>query len=198
MTDDIQTILNWQWSTVGGYCSQDKAELYDLAKLVKDLRPERVLEIGVCEGGWLWCMEPFFAPGATIIGIDSLENPVIRIQNLRSVIARLGDKHPTTLIEDISQSEESLAKVKAILGGKPLDLLHIDGGHEEERARSDWERYAPLVRPGGIVAIHDVRGVGYREQEVDVLWAEIEAVENLTTFVLSHRENQMGIGVVIM
>ena len=196
--DDIRTTLNWQWSTVGGYCSQDKNELYDLAALVKDLKPERVLEIGVCEGGWLWCMEPFFAPGATIIGIDSLENPVIRIQNLRSVIARLGDKHPTTLIEDISQSEESLAKVKAILGGKPLDLLHIDGGHEEERARSDWERYAPLVRPGGIVAIHDVRGVGYREQEVDVLWAEIEAVENLTTFVLSHRENQMGIGVVIM
>ena len=198
MTDDIQTILNWQWNTVGGYCSQDKQELYGLAGLVKDLKPERVLEIGVCEGGWLWCMEPFFAPGAAIIGIDSLENPVIRIQNLRSVIARLGDKHPTTLIEDISQSEESLAKVKAILGGKPLDLLHIDGGHEEERARSDWERYAPLVRPGGIVAIHDVRGVGYREQEVDVLWAEIEAVENLTTFVLSHRENQMGIGVVIM
>ena len=196
--DDIRTTLNWQWSTVGGYCSQDKAELYDLAKLVKDLRPERVLEIGVCEGGWLWCMEPFFAPGATIIGIDSLENPVIRIDNLHGVMARLAKTHPATLIEDISQSDESLAKVKSILGRKELDLLHIDGGHEEERARSDWERYAPLVRPGGIVAIHDVRGVGYREQEVDVLWAEIEAVENLTTFVLSHRENQMGIGVVIM
>ena len=198
MTDDIQTILNWQWSTVGGYCSQDKAELYDLAKLVKDLRPERVLEIGVCEEGWLWCMEPFFAPGATIIGIDSLENPVIRIDNLHGVMARLAKTHPATLIEDISQSDESLAKVKDILDGKPLDLLHIDGGHEEERARSDWERYAPLVRPGGIVAIHDVRGVGYMEQEVDKLWAEIEAVENLTTFVLSHRANQMGIGVVIM
>jgi len=198
MTDDIRRILSEQWNTVYGYCSQDRNELYDLAVMVKDLAPERVLEIGVCEGGWLWCMSPFFAPGATIIGIDSLENPVIRIENLRSVIARLGATHPTMLIEDISQSEESLNRVKDVLGGHPLDLLHIDGGHEEERARSDWERYSPLVRPGGIVAMHDIRGVGYKEQEVDVLWAEIEADKSLITRVFSHRENQMGIGVVIM
>ena len=198
MTDDIRRILSEQWNTVYGYCSQDRNELYDLAVMVKDLAPKRVLEIGVCEGGWLWCMSPFFAPGATIIGIDSLENPVIRIENLRSVIARLGATHPTMLIEDISQSEESLNRVKDVLGGHPLDLLHIDGGHEEERARSDWERYSPLVRPGGIVAMHDIRGVGYKEQEVDVLWAEIEADKSLITRVFSHRENQMGIGVVIM
>ncbi len=192
----LRNTLNEQWGTVGGYCSQDKEELYDLAVMVYNLQPERVLEIGVCEGGWLWCLEPFFANGATIIGIDNLENPVIRIDNLRRTIWRLNQTHSTTLIEDISQSEESLAKVLAILDGQKLDLLHIDGGHEEERVRSDWERYSPLVRKGGIIAIHDVRGVGHKEQEVDILWADIEADESLKTKVLSHRDTLMGIGIV--
>jgi len=194
--DDTQAILHQRWRTVGGYCTQDKLELCDLAVLVKAIAPARVLEIGVCEGGWLWCMEPFFAPGAQIIGIDNLSNPVIRIDRLRSVIARLGKTHPTTLIEGASQTPEALARVLELLDGKPLDVLHIDGGHDYPSALSDWERYAPLVRKGGLIAIHDIQGVKYREQEVDTLWAEIEADETLTTRVLSHRENQMGIGVV--
>ena len=194
--DDIQAILKQQWQTVGGYCTQDRAELYDLAVMVDALKPDRVMEIGVCEGGWLWCMEPFFAPRAWIIGIDSLENPVIRINNLRSVMARLGATHPTMLIEDISQSPEALDAVVRLLDGKKLDLLHIDGGHDEISARSDWVRYSPLVREGGLIAIHDIRGAGYREQEVDKLWAEIEADETLTTRVISHRDNLMGIGIV--
>ena len=89
-----------------------------------------------------------------------------------------------------------LAKALELLDGKPLDMLHIDGGHDYPSALSDWERYAPLVRKGGLIAIHDIQGVKYREQEVDTLWAEIEADDALTTRVLSHRENQMGIGVV--
>ena len=194
--DDIQAILKQQWQTVGGYCTQDRAELYDLAVMVDALKPDRVMEIGVCEGGWLWCMEPFFAPGAQIIGIDSLENPVIRIDNLRSVIARLGKTHPTTLIEDISQSPEALDEVVKLLAGKKLDLLHIDGGHDEISARSDWVRYAPLVRKGGLIAIHDIAGVGHKEQQVDKLWAEIEADETLTTQVISHRDTLFGIGIV--
>ena len=194
--DNIQAILKQQWQTVGGYCTQDRAELYDLAVMVDALKPERVMEIGVCEGGWLWCMEPFFAPGAQIIGIDSLENPVIRIDNLRSVIARLGKTHPTTLIEDISQSPEALDEVVKLLAGKKLDLLHIDGGHDEISARSDWVRYAPLVRKGGLIAIHDIAGVGHKEQQVDKLWAEIEADETLTTQVISHRDTLFGIGIV--
>ena len=193
---NVQATLNRQWQTVGGYCSQDRQELYDLAVLVSDLKPERVLEIGVCEGGWLWCMEPFFAPGAQIIGIDDLSNPVIRLANLHSVIDRLGAAHPVTLIANISQAPEALAEVVELLDGAQLDLLHIDGAHGEEAARSDWLRYGPLVRKGGLIAIHDIRGVGYREQEVDRLWAYIEADESLTTRVISHRENLMGIGIV--
>ncbi len=55
-----------------------------------------------------------------------------------------------------SQSPETLAHVGAMLGGRPVDFLFLDGDHRYEAVRRDFELYAPLVRPGGLVAFHDV------------------------------------------
>jgi len=38
----------------------------------------------------------------------------------------------------------------------PIDLCFIDGGHGEEPARADFAGWAPWVRIGGWLAIHDV------------------------------------------
>lgn len=38
----------------------------------------------------------------------------------------------------------------------PLAMLFIDGGHGEEPARDDFERWTPHVAIGGTLAIHDV------------------------------------------
>lgn len=38
----------------------------------------------------------------------------------------------------------------------PLALLFIDGGHAEEHAQADYAGWAPWVRVGGALAIHDV------------------------------------------
>ena len=38
----------------------------------------------------------------------------------------------------------------------PIDLLFIDGGHTYEQALSDYRGWTPLVRPGGVIAIHDI------------------------------------------
>ena len=38
----------------------------------------------------------------------------------------------------------------------PLSLVFIDGGHSREAALTDYRCWAPQVRPGGILAIHDL------------------------------------------
>jgi MMP 1-O-methyltransferase len=38
----------------------------------------------------------------------------------------------------------------------PVGLLFIDGGHAEEVAMADYDGWAHLVQPGGVLAIHDV------------------------------------------
>ena len=38
----------------------------------------------------------------------------------------------------------------------PIDLLFIDGGHTDEAARGDFYGWAPRIRLGGALVIHDV------------------------------------------
>ena len=38
----------------------------------------------------------------------------------------------------------------------PVDAVFIDGGHTEEHAQSDYAGWAPRVRDGGVLVIHDV------------------------------------------
>lgn len=38
----------------------------------------------------------------------------------------------------------------------PLALVFIDGGHSREAALTDYRCWAPRVRPGGVLAIHDL------------------------------------------
>ncbi|GAA2065210.1 class I SAM-dependent methyltransferase [Williamsia deligens] len=40
--------------------------------------------------------------------------------------------------------------------GKPADFVFIDGGHSSEAAQADLAGWAPWVRPGGALLIHDV------------------------------------------
>jgi hypothetical protein len=42
-------------------------------------------------------------------------------------------------------------------GGRPIDLLWVDGDHTEAGARFDLEAWGALVRPGGVIAAHDYR-----------------------------------------
>jgi predicted O-methyltransferase YrrM len=60
------------------------------------------------------------------------------------------------LLREDSHKEETVRKLKDILGGGMIDLLFIDGDHRYEGVRKDFEMYSPLVRKGGIIAFHDI------------------------------------------
>lgn len=44
----------------------------------------------------------------------------------------------------------------AALWTRPLALVFIDGGHTDEHAANDYQGWAPLVAPDGLLVIHDV------------------------------------------
>jgi len=64
--------------------------------------------------------------------------------------------YENVLLKEDSHKEETVRKLKDILGGGMIDLLFIDGDHRYEGVRKDFEMYSPLVRKGGIVAFHDI------------------------------------------
>lgn len=67
-----------------------------------------------------------------------------------------------------------LASAIAISGQHaPYDLLLIDAGHKFDDIEQDFANYAPLIRKGGVIAVHDaVKRAGY-ENEIDV-WRWLE------------------------
>lgn len=55
----------------------------------------------------------------------------------------------------------------------PIDLLFIDGSHAYEDVLQDFEQFFPYVKPGGIVAFHDVVDTWPGPSKV---WKEVAAI----------------------
>ncbi|MBZ0246870.1 MAG: class I SAM-dependent methyltransferase [Cyclobacteriaceae bacterium] len=53
----------------------------------------------------------------------------------------------------------------------PIDVLFIDGSHEYEDVKADFLAFYPFVKPGGIVAFHDIRGMW---DGVIQYWSEVQ------------------------
>jgi predicted O-methyltransferase YrrM len=59
-------------------------------------------------------------------------------------------------LEDVVYAVVGQSALVAKAMATPLAFLFIDGGHGEEPARLDYERWVPHVVVGGTLAIHDV------------------------------------------
>jgi hypothetical protein len=72
-----------------------------------------------------------------------------------------------------SQLPAAEAALRAALDGRSIDLLLIDGDHRYEGVKHDYETYSKYVRPGGLIAFHDI--VKHNDERVGVhkLWAEL-------------------------
>lgn len=55
-----------------------------------------------------------------------------------------------------SHSLDTERALRDQLNGQPIDLLFIDGDHTYEGVQADYEMYSRYVRPGGVIAFHDV------------------------------------------
>ena len=140
--------------------NQKPAEILWLLRQLAEMRPEVVLEIGTDRGGTLFLWSRVASPDALLLTVD-----------LRKMVGRLGPLSPFALVRTSfereqqrialvdgvdSQREETLDRLRRLLAGRPVDFLFLDGDHRYDSVRRDFELYAPLVRPGGIVAFHDV------------------------------------------
>ena len=122
------------------------------------VRPANVLEIGTDVGGLFHVLHHLCAGKCLSVSLPggpwgslSLRGGVRRALELTLRYPRahvvVGDSH----------DPESLALLRDMLGGESLDLLFIDGDHTEEGVLEDFRTYAPLVRPGGWICLHDIK-----------------------------------------
>jgi cephalosporin hydroxylase len=171
-------------------CTQNYYEVSSLCERVKELEPKTILEIGVDRGGSMNLWLSFSPPDALYIGVD----------NAMQFVIKRDHKQTKKFIEADSQKPSTLDKVKEILDGRQVDFLFIDGNHEGDIVRSDYAMYSPLVRSGGIIALHDI-DVTINEsacEGIKELWKELKEVnENTNEFINTEVEFRFGIGMII-
>jgi len=95
------------------------------------------------------------------------------LRDLRANLERLGLTELVTPIVARSQ-------VAAASFDHPIDVLFIDGDHEEEPVKADVALWLPKVRPGGSIALHDVRNrqwPGVSRTLSNLLWSSTTLTE---------------------
>jgi predicted O-methyltransferase YrrM len=182
--------------------AQVRQEIIRLSELVSSVGPNCVIEIGTNNGGTLFLWTQLANPRATVISVDLPGGqfgggyPSWRIpfyMAFRQVGQRLH------LIRADSHEPSTLETVRRSLGESRVDFLFIDGDHSYEGVKRDFEMFAPLVRPGGIVAFHDI--LPHPEEsgcEVDKFWAEVKSEFPHRELVQDAEQGWAGIGVLFM
>jgi len=170
----------------------------------KKLKAKNVLEIGSYFGWSLHHWLELSEPGSKVISIDlpiskfcGAADP--RCKKQEDIINNewknwaKKNKNKLYLIQDYSQYERTKQKVVELLNNDLLDFVFIDGDHSYNAVKKDFEIYFDLVRPGGIIALHDI---GYAEEGgVHKFWDEIK--NNFQHIELrKHYKNQKGIGII--
>jgi cephalosporin hydroxylase len=153
-------------------------ELQALVAEVRRLHPALVVEIGTHRGGTLVCWAVVSAPGAHLVSID-LPSPAEGMgttdRDLAHVRSLLKRGRRLTAIQADSHRPSTLDEVKRTIAGRAVDFLWIDGDHSDAGVRQDFRMYAPLVRPGGLIAFHDINeSASVPDNQVHRFWQELK------------------------
>jgi predicted O-methyltransferase YrrM len=195
MTDECALEFARSFCWRGGHIQpgQSNEEILWLLERVRALQPRVVVEIGADEGGTLFLWTRASADNARLVAVDT--RPLGRLGRLSSyAVVRRGfardDQRVDLLFPRDSHDPRTVEELTRLIAAAPIDFLFIDGDHSYEGVKQDYELYAPLVRDGGIVALHDVGAAD--APGVTQFWSELAETSRSEELVASG----YGIGVV--
>ena len=168
------------------------SEVTALAREVAALKPKVILEIGTARGGtsliWAHLAEK------KLITCDLLNKK--GFADLVQAFLPSGSQCEVSVMIGDSHSPEFLERVRDELDGEPVDFLFIDGDHTEAGVSQDYEFYSPLVRPGGLIAFHDiVDDQPLPTNEVQHFWKKLSPGQDTKEFISDPNQCGFGIGV---
>lgn len=187
---------------------QVRSEMRTLLEMLERTPPRTVLEIGTAFGGTLFLLTRVSSPEAILISVDL---PVEELpadggpprfgggnyaprKRLYESFAR--DQQRVVFMPADSHSPKTLAKIRHELSGRELDFLFLDGDHSADGLRRDFEMYAPLVRDGGIIALHDiVDGPVEDVGGVPEFWRSLRHLDS-TELIEDREQGGYGLGII--
>jgi predicted O-methyltransferase YrrM len=155
-------------------CSSD---LYAAAHQTVSGPITRYLELGVNCGVSAWIMAQIMPKGGMIVGVDLLtaqDDPRVMARN--AAAASIFEQRRTHVRMIGADTRDAVAEAYEF---SPYDALLIDADHTYAGAAHDWAAYVHMVRPGGLIVMHDIANTAYecgkvwRAHRADLTdWAE--------------------------
>ena len=171
---------------------QKRSEIIALAKAVAALKPKIILEIGTARGGTLLIWSSLASQ--RVISCDLVHREVQK--PLFEALPPPGSSCRVTLLTGNSHDAAFKQRVAQALGGAQADFLFIDGDHTESGVTQDYSDYKEFVRPGGIIAFHDiVESQPLATNQVYHLWKKIKPKAVTEEFVNDPKQCGFGIGI---
>ena len=179
--------------------TQKHGEITGLLRRLRMIEPQTVVEIGTHKGGnsFLFCHA--LPSVKLVVGVD------LCVQNAPKLIYFERPGQVYYALHGDSQTSSMLCNVKKRLNGQSVDFLFIDGDHSLNGVFADFQLYAPLVRPGGIVAFHDIvpdHRTRYGGEtacyagEVFQLWQKLKQVYDCEELIDHPGQDGFGIGLI--
>ncbi len=166
--------------------AQVREEITALASLLRTHTNKSFIEIGTKFGGTFFLFHSCMAPKGQSISIDLPggihggwvlnDHPYLgQVNTARDkFLLNLGDN--VRLISGNSHSLSTTGYLDEILHDH-VDFLFIDGDHTYDGVKQDYEMYSQYVKPGGMIAFHDINDTEYHRAvgaEAFRFWKELQ------------------------
>jgi predicted O-methyltransferase YrrM len=200
---DPEKLLSLVYEDFGGVIRpiQTRPEIRSLILELNKNPPERAMEIGTARGGTLFLFTRTTRDSGHVISVDLPGGwfgggyPAWK-KTIYKRFARPSQR--LDLLRADSHDPATLERVSTLLNGALLDFLLIDGDHTYKGVKQDFEAYRRFVRPGGLVAFHDIVPNPHDpDNQVAQFWAELkESTSDVLEFVDDWEQGGQGIGIV--
>jgi cephalosporin hydroxylase len=172
---------------------QIREEILALARTVAALQPKVILEIGTAFGGTLFIWSQLASD--LVISCDIMDKAVQR--DFYRKFPPPGSRCAVELMTGDSHTPEFRKRVAGLLGGRKVDFLFIDGDHTEAGVTADYQDYRDLVRPGGVIAFHDIVEKQIpKDNQVYHLWKRIRHEPGAEEYIKDRDQTGYGIGII--
>lgn len=168
---------------------QVSEELEWMTGLFRSLQPKRVLEIGVYQGGTLRAWMENAPADAHFVAVDI---------DIRNCVEWTHWLHGLQTLRPVKGSSQDLHVRRVIAANSPYDWVFIDGDHHLEAVAADVELVLPLIRPGGVLALHDIANLGHEGPAEVLADLATEGYDTVQFVADSEVDDPHGVGVVYL
>jgi predicted O-methyltransferase YrrM len=158
-----------EYQNIPGWFDKTDADFY--AWVASKLpAPATVAEIGVWQGRSTVCLSNLLPPGSHHICVDHFKgDPSAGFKNTRPEFDRFTNGLPLTVLQGDSVASAS------VFDNATFDFVFIDADHSYNAVLADITAWLPKVKPGGILAGHDIGFKSVRRAVSELLPNYIES-----------------------